>query len=493
MKFGSDTTGVSNTLRRITRFQYRLAVQDLFASDVDLDLGVDFPADDTRSGYEAGGFMSGLHAVAYQLAAENIAAQVVGRVPKLASCAPIEVGTALCAERFIVVYGARAFRRLLKKGEIAGLLVLYSIALNNKAGLLNVIEAILESPYFLYRVSGTALSIAMADRLAFFIWNSLPDRELLSEAEAGRLGTPAQVLTQAKRMLDDPKARRGFRDFYRQWLKLAPATTLYRDPGLYPQFSAELATEIDASFDAFFDHVLWEGTGELGTLLTTDEVFANKVLAPVFGLEMSQDSLLLGHTDRSKRLGLITQPLFLANYATPAEASPIQRGASILRQLICHPLAPPPQNLPITDFGTGSTLRQKVEAATADKTCQACHRNINPIGFALGHFDAIGAFQDFDNGIPIDASGNYTTPSGETFAFNGAPQFATALAQSDQAKRCFISQLFRYAMGRFETKADQDDLADLHQRFVGSNGNIRDLLLGMTQTRAFLSPSAGPK
>jgi hypothetical protein len=273
-------------------------------------------------------------------------------------CDPAQAGEAVCAGRFIDTFGRRAFRRPLTTAEKQPLEALYAdarakIGLDFTGALGLVIQAFLQSPRFLYLWQGDdapALEAGLvrcgpweiASRLSYFLWSTMPDEALFAAAAAGKLGAPADIDAQAQRMLADPRARPTLRNFYTQWLGLAQADEVSKDPAAFPTFTPELRASMAAEFDAFVTHVTFEGDARLETLLTAPFSFLNPSLAKLYGVAgVAGPELRRRDLDPVQRAGVLTQGLFLAAHALPYATSPVQRGKVVRRTSSVRTSLPP--------------------------------------------------------------------------------------------------------------------------------------------------------
>ena len=467
------------------------------SAPIHLDLGsVNFPGDDLASGFEVGRTSSTVLATALQEGSEAIADTVVANLNVLFPCSSDQAATA-CAQNFIAKFLPRAYRRSITSADQTNLMALYATADSYPNGIRLIVQALLQSPEFLFAVpmAGTGAQpitgVRMAEKLARYLWGSIPDEALLSLAVAGGLDTPAEIGAVAAQMLKDPKAQLGLMSFFKQWLQLPPLDLQVRNRRFFPWFTPDVSVDIDAAFDAFVRYVVWETDGSFERLMKSNEVFVDDRLGPLFGITESIGGALQRY-EVDERAGILTQPRFLVQYAAPDESSPIRRGVTVLRQVLCDELPPPPDNIPPLPPGPqpGKTTRAKTEAHTASGFCQGCHGLINPIGFAFENFDEAGTFRALDNGKVVDASGKYVAHSGQTITFSGASDMMTQLTASDALDRCFVKQVFRFANGRRETASEQATIDALSHEFSAAQRNIPALFARVVTTDAFLNQPA---
>ncbi len=493
--------GPITPLRRLTRDEYDNTIRDLLGDDSQPARA--FPADEDGGGFELGATVSPLQYELYMNAAEELALRAVSeRLDSLLPCDPATMGEDACAAELIDTLGMRAYRRPLTDGQRDRLFSVYTFGKTEgfDNGIRLVISAMLQSPAFLYRVeAGSALDagdgsvVALdgyerASKLSYLLWSTMPDAALFDLAASGGLDTPDAVADQARRMLDDPRARGAVQRFMEQWLHLK-IQGVSKDPEIYPQFDDGMRDSMEASVLAFIDHVMWEQNGSLDELLTADYAFVDARLAPVFGVEgVTGDELTRVPVDPTQRMGLLTHPALMAQLSLPNQSSPVERGAFIREQLFCQALPPPPEDLVVVppDPNPSLSTRERFIAHREDPACAGCHQLMDPIGFGFENYDAIGAYRlQEENGQPVDARGELIQTDTDG-PFEGALELGHRLAESEMVRRCVAQQWFRFTFGRNETEADQCMLDDVYAAFEGSGWDIREALIALTRTDAFL-------
>jgi hypothetical protein len=490
----------SAPLRRLTQSEYNNTVRDLLGDTTQ-------PANSFPPDQQVGDFSNTataltvppLLAQGYETAAEALATTAVANLTSLLPCAA--AADDACAQTFIQTFGQRAYRRPLTSDEQTGLFGLYTAnktAIDFNHGIQSVIEAVLQSAQFLYRVEfgdvsmaqGTVVPVApyeMASRLSYFLWDSMPDDQLLAAAAANQLGTTDQVMTQARRLLQDPKAHPAVEEFFNQWLTLNQLPGVAKDPVTYPEFTSTLQTGIQSETLAFVDWVLWQSDARLPTLLTSPVSFVNQEIAAVYGVPGITGTTLQQVTlDSTERAGFLTQLSMMTLLGKPDRSSPVLRGKFVRDHLFCQTIAPPPANIVITPptVMAGVSTRQAFVMHDAVQPCKSCHTLMDPIGFGFESFDGVGKYRTEDQGQPVDASG---TLSGTDIdgTFNGAVDLAHKLTQSQEVSDCVTTEWFRYAFGRGETADDSCSLTAMKQAFTSAKLDIRELLVAVTQTDAF--------
>lgn len=490
---------------RLTRRQYNNSVSDLIATPRQVGDEFAFPIDDALGGYEVGRTAtSASYSEKIILAAEAIASEVLADRAKL-GCDVASVGEDACAERFIRSFTERAYRRAVDEEQAQRLATLYSTTKASYGfddAIRVLIEAILGSPYFLYHLdpavdedptlpAGSLRPVTgygMASRLSFYLWGSVPDDALLAAAAGGELSSAAAVKAQAERMLGDPRARRGFHDFSKQWLQLNKLDRLEKSPTEFPGFDATTRDQLRGSMLAFLDEALTNGT--LQGLMSADFAYVDEGMASLLGIPgITGRSLTRVQLDPARYRGLLTQPTLMAMFGTADESHPIKRGTFVMDRILCTPALPPTENLPpFPELERGLTNRQRVDRLTGVAPCIACHRIINPLGFSFEHYDGVGAYREQDaQGLSVDSSSTIVGLQDE--ALNGPVASALDLVRrlevSDQVRACMVTQFYRAAFKRKEQGVEQATLERLIDAFEASGGSFANALIGVTQTNAF--------
>jgi hypothetical protein len=244
---------------------------------------------------------------------------------------------------------------------------------------------------------------------------------------------------------------------------------------------------------AFVEHVIFDGEGDLWTLLTAPYSFMNGELAAYYGVEGPAEGWDRVEMDPARYAGIMTHASILATNAKANQTSPVHRGKFVREQLLCQILPPPPDDIDIVppDLDPNLTTRERFAEHSENPYCAGCHHLMDPIGFGFEHFDGIGRWRDMENGIAIDASGEITNSADVGGTFDGVTELAYRLGASRQVGECMTRQWFRYANGRGETPDDECTMEHLFESFEGSDRNIRELLVAITTTDAFQYRQAG--
>ena len=357
----------------------------------------------------------------------------------------------------------------------------------------------LSSPNFLFRPefgagdatlpSATQVTpFELASRLASLLWASIPDDVLLDAAQNGELETREQVEAQARRMLQDERARPALSAFYEQWLGLPLLASATKDNAVYPAFSEELRAAMAEETRRFVAHVLWDDGAKLSTLMTASYSFVNASLAKVYGVNGPSDDATFAQTtlDKTQRAGVLTQASVMTAFASPSGSSPIKRGKLVRVRLLCQDLPDPPANVPPPDPPKeGVSTRERFAMHTNNAACRGCHDLIDGLGFGLEHYDGIGAYRTVDHGVAVDASGEVNHTTDIDGPYSGGPELAALLAMSEQARDCVPTQWLRYVLARRENDDDTCSLVALRAAFAASGGDLLELMVSLTQTDAF--------
>lgn len=494
-------------LARLTHHQYDNTVRDL--TGLSLGLAAEFLADPHQAGFDRGLDLQigDVLAKAYRDAAEKVADSVVNdsaAYARVLGCSPS--GGDTCAKAFIAEFGKKTWRRSLSDAEQTSLLALFKMGPtladtgdDFQKGVRVTLEAMLQSPKFLYRAelsnkaAGGVIKLngyEVAARLSFLLANTTPDATLLAAAASDQLGTPELVASQATRLLQAQDAHETVRDFHHQWLDLdIYPNKLTKDTKLYPTVTPDLAPALQSEVERFVDAVTFERKAGYTSLFTAPFTFVNKTTAALYGVTGNfTDTLQRVDLNPAQRGGLITQVGFLATHAFSGLSSPIHRGVFIQRRLLCNQIPDPPPNvpsLPPLDGTTIKTTRQQVDQHTANEPCASCHHTlINPVGFGLENYDAVGRFRTTENAEPIDATGRLAgTADGKPFV-NGV-ELSQAIASAPEAQLCYAKNWFRYTLGRQETDADACDLSRIAAKLANDQYTALDVLTDLTRTQAF--------
>ncbi len=385
------------------------------------------------------------------------------------------------ARAFATQFVERAFRRPLTPEQKELYVTRQFAAVNGDtdAGLTRVVLLALKSPRFLFReVGNNGDGFDTAARLAFSLWDSTPDAELIAAAGKDQLKAPEQVRRQAERMLADPRAKAKLHGFLMHWLRLDQDRDLGKNPKRFPDFTPAAAADLRTSLDLFLDDVVWSKESDFRRLLRADEVYLNGRLAKLYGADLPADAPFTKvKLDAGRRAGVLTHPYLLTTFAYADQSSPIHRGVFVAKGILGTGLKPPQEAFtPLApDLHPTLTTRERVSLQTKGANCQSCHAVINPLGFPLEGFDAIGKLRQQDNSKPVDTAGEYLTRSGETKKFAGAVDMAAFLADSPEVHAAFVEQLFHHLAQQPVRAYGPDAGNKLRDTFAKTGYNIRSL------------------
>jgi hypothetical protein len=455
----------------------------------------EFPPDDSSVGYERGTSVSKSWDEATTYAAVEIANKVVAHGNALSGAKDDEPDRVQKLKDFCYRFAERAFRRPLTDDQRRSYIdQQFAAADDVEAAVKRTVILVLKSPYFLYLGldDGQLDDYAVAARLSFGLWDSLPDQELLQAAAAGGLQSPEAVEQQARRMLGDPRAKAKLQDFFRHWLRVEHGYDVSKDETLYPDFEAAVLSDWLTSLELGVDHIVWSDASDFRQLLLADQVLVNRRLADFLGVDPpEQAGFHPVSLDADQQAGVLTHPYLMTSFAYHKSSSPIHRGVFIVRSLLGRSLKPPPIAVAPLDegFDPGLTTRERVALQTKEATCQNCHSMINPLGFSLEHFDAVGRFRSREKEKPIDAAGSYKTITGEAVQFDGARQLAEFLSGSREVHRCFVEQLFHNLVKQPVAAYGPRQLDDLEAAFVDEGFNIQNLMIQIMKSTALKTNS----
>lgn len=441
-----------------------------------------FPPDDSSVGYERGVSISKAWDEAATFAAIEVANYVVKHLDQVAGTKDDAEDRVEKVKRFCEQFVEIAFRRPLSD-EQRELFVSRHFGEETKLenSVKRVVLLTLKSPRFLYLGlnEGSLDDFEIAERLSFGLWDSLPDQQLYDLAKQGKLKDAAQVSAQAKRMLNNPRTHAKIEAFMHHWLELGRVETLVKDDNLYPDFTPEVVADLRTSLKLFLDETIWSENSDYRELLLADDLYLNDRLAEFYALNGDVNGFAKVKLNDPQRSGIITHPYLLAAFSYPGSTSPIHRGVFLTRNIVGRALKPPPVAIEFkdNDFPADLTMREKVAELTKESACQSCHSVINPLGFSLENFDAVGRWRVAENEKPINASSDYMTHDGETIRLNGARDLAKYAAESASAQKGFIEQLWHQVVKQPMLAYGANVHEALHGKFVKSNFSVKQLLV----------------
>jgi hypothetical protein len=393
----------------------------------------------------------------------------------------------------------RAYRRPVTEREVDGLVKLVAMVKKDgdsfEEGLCLAIQQMLVSPHFLFRVeqtsSGALSSYELATRLSYFLWSSMPDEELLRIAQEGKLSQPAILEAQVRRMLKDDKAIALVENFGGQWLQTRALESHVPDRVKYPEFTDYTRMSMKKETDLFFEHILRNDRSILD-FIDADYTFVNQRLAEFYRIPGVK-----GHEFRkvdlkgTRRGGVWTQASVLTVSSYANRTSPVLRGKWILETLLNSPPPPPPPDVPALDeqsLGKEVSLKQILDQHRTNAKCASCHARLDPLGFALEHFDAIGSWRETDGKFPIETTG--TLPDGRSFKDH---EELRALLKADAKlfTEGLVEKMLIYALGRGLEQSDKKSVRTIAEKVAREDYRFSSLVLGIVQSEAFLTQAKG--
>jgi len=412
-----------------------------------------------------------------------------------------------CARRILTAIETRAFRRPVSGADLETPLSFYQKGRNQggfEKGIQNALTYVLASPKFLYRAETDPANLApganhalndleLASRLSFFLWSSVPDQELLSLAKDGRLADPAVLEHQVRRLLSDPKADSLVKNFFLQWLRLRDLALFDPDTSEYPNFEEDLRKALESEIELFTGSIVREDRSVLD-LLTADYTFVNERLAAHYGIPGIRGGQFRRVTlTDPNRWGLLGKGSVLAVTSYANRTSPVLRGRWVLENILGTPPPLPPPNVPALKEnlagGVQLSVRQLLEQHRANPTCASCHRLIDPPGFALENFDAVGAWRNKDHGVRVDAAGKLADG---TEVDGPAGLRAVILRRPEQFVSTMTEKLMTYALGRSIVYTDMPTVRAVVHRAARDDYRFSSLVLAVVRSAPFQLRSVPP-
>ena len=468
----------------------------------------------------------------YQSVAESVAARATASttaLAKLHSCASSVTTSseASCARMIATSLAPRAYRRTVATSEIDDLVTLYSnvralsTTMTFASGVAAMVEAMLQSPDFLYRVElGSTVAgnsavkrVAgreMATRLSYLFWQTMPDTALFQAADAGTLDSNDGIRQQAQKLLDDSKSHPTVAFFFDNLLPIPDLSGLTRDATTFPKWSSSIGVAMRSEVQRVLEYEIFENTtqvaapyapGSWPALLTAPYTFVNQSLFSYYGSStFAAGASVTGTTltkvglNTSQRLGLLTLGGMAAGSTISSNTNPVLRGSFIVNKLMCRNIELPVGFTPMApDPYSGKTARERYSKHSSAAICAQCHQYLDPLGFPFENYDAVGQYRASERwtdpatnttyDTPIDASGAVPGVAGTA---KNAVELAQLLATSSEAESCFASHWMRFAYGRSLTDADGCNQQTIGNAFKDAGYNVKSLLLAITQSDGFL-------
>jgi hypothetical protein len=476
-------------LRLLSASQYDHTVLDMFqvAGNPAKTFGdkVFEPLDDTRVEQRAN-------------AAAEVARQAAATLSRWSPCVPPAAGdAAACEQQIIDKIGSRAYRRPLSDEERTQLKTLFDAGIKEKDFVTGVewfLTGVLQSPDFTYEIvkpdpgeePGQVRPLSpyeYASRLAYFVWDSVPDEELLAAA-ANELADESKRQAQIARLMQDARFMRGVEGFYSRWLNLDGFHEVARDAA---GFNEEVVVSLSTSLLMTATQLYSAAAPNIASLFSGETYYLNDALGQFYGVVGSGSAFAPATMSGQTRRGLLTHPALMAKLARPAESFPIGRGLFVLRTLLCQEIPPPdgiviPELPPIQE---GLSTRDRLEAHSKEPLCQACHKMIDPLGFAFESFDEVGRYRTSDHGRPVNTSGKVAMGNDLDGPFASGDELLAKMATSTAIRTCFVEKYLDFSLSRQETDpADLCSIQSIGKSFAAS-GDLKQLVVSIVSSDAF--------
>lgn len=456
-----------------------------------------FPPDDRSIGYERANTISKAWENATTDGAIETANYVVERFKTLSGDVPLDTKEEPKIKDWCYKFVERAFRRPLTTEQKAYFVDRhFTEAPDRTNAVKRVVLLALKSPRFLYREVGSEKpdQYDVAARLSFGLWDSLPDAKLLKAAADKKLETREQLVAEATRMQSDLRARDKLRGFMLQWLRIDQPIDMAKDEKLFPEFKAETINDLRTSLELSLQDFLTSKEPDFRQFLLDEELYLNGRLAKLYGADLPEDAPFKKvKLDADKRAGILTHPYMLSVFAYNGTSSPIHRGVFLARSMLGRVIKPPQEAFtPIApDLHPSLNTRERITLQTKAEACQLCHTMINPLGFALENYDAIGKYREQEKNRPIDAVGSYVSRDDKTVKFRGARELGKFLAESPETSAALTQQLFQFEIKQPIRAYGSDRLEKLREDYVKNGYNFQRLAREIVVTAALPRPLAG--
>jgi hypothetical protein len=489
-------------MRRLNRAEYNNTVRDLLGTE--LRPADAFPADDLGSGFPTVGSalsLSPQYVLRYEAAAHQLIEDLFAddaRRDGVVTC-DIEAEGDECVRRILSDFARRAWRRPVSEAEVSSLMHPLEVAAaqgaTRTAGLRHALAAVLISPHFVFKVElseGRLDRYELATRLSYALWATMPDEELFAAAESGALETDEGLLAQVDRMLEHPRADALLENFAARWLGYSTLENHDADDVLFPTFTAELAHSMKREANLFIRDLL-DAEAPTPELLLAQFTYVDDLLSDHYGLGSRPEGVAAGEfwrvdtSSAAERRGLLTLGALLTATSFAARTSPVKRGDFVFSHMLCGKIPPPPpevEGLPDGEDPGATTLRERMERHSKDPACSGCHSIMDPLGFGLENYDAVGRYRTHEGAHEVDASG--VLPG--DVAFEGAFELAEILAEDPRFPRCVTKHFMTYALGRIlKGKQDEQWVEYLTAGAQEQNGSLKDMIRIVVLSEPFRS------
>ena len=420
---------------------------------------------------------------------------------KVLVCDP-NAGGAGCVEKIVATLARRAYRRPVPRAEVAQLARFVNVAKAEgqsvEQGIQLAIQAMLVSPHFLFRIERDPdpndpakvhriSDIELASRLSYFLWNSMPDDELLALAESRKLGTPGVLDAQVKRLLADERSVALAANFAGQWLETRNLDSVKPDPQKFPDWSPDLRDAMKAETRLFFEAMLRENR-PLTEFLDARFTYLNDRLARHYGIEgVNGPEFRRVDLDTPQRGGILSHASVLTVSSYPTRTSPVIRGKWVMENILGTPPPAPPADVPPlneADVGSAGSLRQQMEKHRSNAVCASCHNRMDTLGFGLENYDGIGKWRARDGKFAVDSSG--TLPNGKSFS---SPAELRTLLKDDAPEftRCLTEKMLTYSLGRGMERYDRRTVESINRKVAADGYKFQTLVYEIVRSLPFLN------
>lgn len=447
-----------------------------------LVLNTPFPPDDNSLGYERGSSVSKAWDEATTQAAFEVAAYVTERLQRFSNAKPEDADAKTKHIAFCRRFAERAFRRPLDDEQAKFFIEQhFTDGVAPEEAVKKALLLILKSPRFLYLGVGGATvdDYTIATKVSYALWDSLPDQRLLDLAKKNELQKREVLSKEVERMIADPRAATKMRAYVRRWLKVDDLHGLHKTDGKFPGFDDSFIVDLRISLEMTIDEVLNDPNADYRRFFTDKGVWMNGRMAKFYGIDKPADAPFEKITfDNQPRAGVLTHPLLMAGFAYSDLTSPIHRGVFVSRNLLGRRLRSPPDSITPESphLSPNLSTRERVSKQTKPVSCQSCHDMINPLGFAMEHFDTVGRYRTDENGKKIDASGAYMRADAELAKFTNATDLGAFVAEGREGHAAFVERLFKDAIKQPIMAYGANEKERLRQFFSDNACNIRKLL-----------------
>ena len=491
-------------VQRLNRREYANTLRDLLG--VDPSIADSLPLDARLGGFDTNASVLGITPEIYErylaITEQAVPEALEADRARFIGCEPATSSfDDACVADTIVAFAERAYRRPLVDADLDELRALHDAAVEDTETfdetVTLVFEGVLLSPGFLYRNAVPTAEdaeepvrlddYALASRLSYFLWSSMPDDALLQAAGDGDLDEPQRLRAEVRRMLLDPRADELVAQFTRSWLDIESLGSKVFDPVAFPSVDATMLARMQAETVALTRHVIAEEL-PVRELLEADYSFLDAALATHYGVAgVAGDELVRTPVPSDQRRGILTHASILAATAHPDRTSIPARGMWVMDNLLClPPPPPPPADVDVGEFDedpdTATTQRERFEQHRTDPTCAGCHVMMDNLGFGLENYDAVGLWRDLENGIEVDASG--VLPDGREFS--GALELSSLVVDDPDFARCIATNLLGYGVGRLPSDDDECTLDALVEASLATpDASFVDIIVGLVDSDAF--------